>query len=180
MRLSERSEWEHRYRSAWQRGELLWACVETIRKRRRANPDLSLEEIADQLEAEARQQIGEAERIAEEVLRPAASEPDRWTAEELEALQFTREQATSWRDDVSDVYAWLEGEPGAAKIALIFKHRDYPGCMFGARGWDVAEMVVYVDPHPSLTVMWANIDEQIDATDLGLPSNPKPGEVTWI
>jgi len=89
MRLSERSEWEHRYRSAWRRGELLWACVETIRKRRRANPDLSLEEIADQLEADARQQIGEAERIAEEVLRPAASEPDRWTAEELEALQFT-------------------------------------------------------------------------------------------
>jgi len=41
-------------------------------------------------------------------------------------------------------------------------------------------MVVYVDPHRSLTVMWENIDEQIDATDLGLPSNPEPGEVTWI
>jgi hypothetical protein len=180
MRLSEWSEWEHKHRSAWQRGELLWACVEAVRQRRRANPDLSLEEVADQLEVEAREQIGEAERIATEVLGPAAAERVRWTAEELGALQFTREQAMSWRDDASDVYAWLEGEPGEATIAVIFKHRDYPGCMFGSRGWAVAEMVEYVDPHPSLTVMWANIEEEMDASDLGLPSNPTPGEVTWI
>jgi hypothetical protein len=178
MKLSEWSEWEHKRRTAQQRGELLWACVEAIRERHRTNPDASLEEVADQLEVEAREQIGEADRIAQEVLTPTASELERWTAEELEALQLARDE--DWGSGTFEAYVWLEGERGAAELAVIFKHEDYPGCMFGSRGWRVAEMVEYVDPHPSLTVMWANIMEQIEASDLGLPTDAKPGEVTWI
>ena len=106
-----------------------------------------------------------------------------WTDQELEALRVTREVMTTewprWRGDVSDVYVWLEGEPGKAEIGVIFKHRDHPGCMFGSRSWPMDLLATSpADPHPTPTIIWANIDEDI-ATD-GLPTDCKPGEVTWM
>jgi len=99
-------------------------------------------------------------------------------------LRVTREfMTTRWRaaeGDVSDVRVWLEGEPGAATLAVIFRHRDRPGCMFGARHFPVEDLVTPADPRPTPTVIWANIDEDIDAVATGLPAGCHPGEVTWL
>jgi hypothetical protein len=44
----------------------------------------------------------------------------------------------------------------------------------------VSDLVTPADPDPTPTVIWANIDEDIDAVGHGLPTDCRPGEVTWL
>jgi hypothetical protein len=186
MKLSEWAELERKQREAGHGYERLSTAADAIRERLAANPDMTPEQVADVLMEEAREQIAEVERIGD-ILLEEARKPVRWSAQELEALRIFGEQAPTWRrreSDVSDVYVWLEGEPGAATLGLIFKHRDHPGCVFGFR-MPLAATTLNEDgsidhPESAVNVTWANIDEEIDASDYGLPTNAKPGEVTWI
>lgn len=106
-----------------------------------------------------------------------------WTDQELEALRVLREyMTTKWRSregDVSDVNVSIEGEPGAAEFAVTFKHRDRPGCVFGSH-FAMGDVVDGPDDEPSATIVWANLDEDIDAVGYGLPTNCRPDEVIWL
>lgn len=104
---------------------------------------------------------------------------------ETETLRLARERFAHWRDGEAEVIdVRLDGEHPDTALVLTFKHRDRPGCVFGFRMQlsltSAREDGVIDHPESAVNVIKANVDEEIEAADLGLPTDCSAGQVTWL
>jgi hypothetical protein len=112
-----------------------------------------------------------------------------WTDYESETLRQARELFANWRaddGDIGDVKLRLDGVPGDASLFVTFTHRDRPGCQFSytwpLHGWndDDPEEPDEEVPDNQVTLLRANLTEDLCALGYGLPTNCRPGEVVEL
>jgi hypothetical protein len=99
----------------------------------------------------------------------------------------------SKRIQVEDVH--LEpGGPYGDEIVLLFREVGRPHCLFGFRTdacepppadqpdwkWDESSDPQREFPQGTAEMIFANLQEHVEASDMGLPANCNPDGVTWI
>ncbi len=103
-------------------------------------------------------------------------------AYEHRVLDSVRSQLT--RDAIEGLHMQaleLEGRPPGTWLVLTFKHASRPGRVFGYRRavWS-SDPEEHSDPYFPAMGFIINLREEIDAPDLGLPTECSPAAITWI
>jgi hypothetical protein len=80
----------------------------------------------------------------------------------------------------------LKQEDG--ELVITFRAVQYPDCLFGFRTSASPHQVIKPDgslvldndPEGNAEIIYANLQEHVEAADMGLPKNCDPNSINWI
>ena len=66
------------------------------------------------------------------------------------------------------------------EVVILLRDLNRPGCLFGWRTPAIEPQADPMDPELWTTVVWANLEEDLQAIGYGLPRSCSPGVITWF
>ncbi len=75
-----------------------------------------------------------------------------------------------------------------SELVILFRAAQYPHCLFGFRTNASPHQVIRPDgslvldddPEGSAEILYANLQEHVEAADMGLPKDCDPNSINWI